>query len=114
MYLAVRDGLRALNKIDLDKLIASVIFLFICEIAISFVDTVQIAASQAREPSTTTSKPASSRVAQMLNVRDVVRSLPPLQSAIRDSRSQLLKIISNVYSFPIYLNAPLTFPEDAF
>ncbi|KAF8508765.1 muts domain V-domain-containing protein [Gautieria morchelliformis] len=80
MYLAVRDGLRALKKVDLDKLIAS------------------IAASQAREPSTTSSKPASSRVAQMLNVRNVVRSLPALHSAIQHSKSQLLKIISNMLS----------------
>jgi DNA mismatch repair protein MSH4 len=61
--------------------------------------TIQIAASHAREPSMTSSKPASSRVAQMLNVRNVVRSLPALHSAIQHSKSHLLKIISNVHLF---------------
>ncbi|KAF8588523.1 hypothetical protein K439DRAFT_1406319 [Ramaria rubella] len=78
MYIAVRDGLRALNQIDMDKLIAS------------------IAVSQAREPSATSSKPASSRVAQMLNVRNVVRSLPALQASLQGSRSQLLRLLSGM------------------
>jgi DNA mismatch repair protein MSH4 len=104
MYSAVRDGLRALNKLDLDKLIASASpLLFLAALrTISAYNTFrrsQIAASQTREPSTTSSKPASSRVAQMLNVRNVVRSMPALQSAIQGSRSHLLRIISEV-SFP--------------
>ncbi|KIJ45044.1 hypothetical protein M422DRAFT_167040 [Sphaerobolus stellatus SS14] len=63
VYSAVKDGLRALNKVDMDKLI-----------------------------------PASSRVAQMLNVRNIVRSLPALQFALQGCRSHLLQIISAMLS----------------
>ena len=57
---------------------------------------IQLASSQAKEPSVTSSKPASSRVLQMLNVRNVARSLPALHSALQGAQSQLLQIISSV------------------
>ncbi|KAI0809119.1 muts domain V-domain-containing protein [Irpex lacteus] len=69
----VKDALKTLKKMDFDKLISS------------------LASSEAR--STSTAKTASSRVSQMLNLRDIVKSLPLLAKALQGSRSQLLVIV---------------------
>ncbi|KAI0089898.1 muts domain V-domain-containing protein [Irpex rosettiformis] len=69
----VKDALKAFNKIDFDKLISS------------------LASSEARE--TSSAKTASSRVSQMLNLRDVVKNIPMLAKALQGSRSQLLQVI---------------------
>ncbi|KAJ7756277.1 muts domain V-domain-containing protein [Mycena metata] len=74
----VRAGLKALNKMDFDKLIASL-------------------ASSETKPSTT-AKPAAARVSQMLDLRNVVRNLPALQKALEGSQSQLLRIIHEMLS----------------
>ncbi|KIM81717.1 hypothetical protein PILCRDRAFT_97607 [Piloderma croceum F 1598] len=74
----VKDALKTLNKMDFDKLVAS------------------LAASEAR--ATNTAKSASARVSQMLNLRNVVRNLPLLQKALEGSRSQLLQIIQDMIS----------------
>ena len=42
-------------------------------------------------------KPASQRIVQILNLRNIVKSLPLLRKALEGSRSQLLKIIHEVY-----------------
>jgi DNA mismatch repair protein MSH4 len=43
-----------------------------------------------------TAKSASARVAQLLNLRNVVRNLPKLQEALSGCQSQLLRIIHDV------------------
>ncbi|OBZ78578.1 MutS 4 [Grifola frondosa] len=70
----IKNALKTLNKLDFDKLISA------------------LAASDAREYSST-AKPASARVSQMLNLRDIVQALPLLAKALAGSRSQLLQII---------------------
>ncbi|GLB36707.1 putative mutS family domain IV [Lyophyllum shimeji] len=77
-YTDVRDALKTFNKMDFDKLIAS------------------LAAQEVRIANT--AKPASARVLQMLNLRSVVKNLPLLQKALAGSRSQLLQIIHDLIS----------------
>ncbi|KAL1749149.1 muts domain V-domain-containing protein [Schizophyllum fasciatum] len=72
----VKDALRVLNKMDFDKLIAS------------------LAASEARP--TNNAKPASARVTQMLSLRNAVKTLPLLHKALEGGQSQLLKIIRDM------------------
>ncbi|KAJ7353331.1 muts domain V-domain-containing protein [Mycena albidolilacea] len=74
----VRAGLKPLNKMDFDKLIACL-------------------ASSETKPSST-AKPAAARVSQMLDLRNIVRNLPALQKALEGSQSQLLKIIHEMLS----------------
>ncbi|KAI0063070.1 hypothetical protein BV25DRAFT_1854649 [Artomyces pyxidatus] len=78
IFTSVRDALKHLNKMDFDKLISSLV------------------SSETRESGT--SRTASSRVAQMLNLRNVVKSLPALQNALAGSKSQLLQIIREMLS----------------
>ncbi|PFH48211.1 hypothetical protein AMATHDRAFT_150385 [Amanita thiersii Skay4041] len=72
----VKDALKALVKIDLDKLIVS------------------LASSEARP--TNAAKPASQRVMQMLNLRNVVKNLPLLRQALAGSRPSLLVYVSEM------------------
>ncbi|TFK42146.1 muts domain V-domain-containing protein [Crucibulum laeve] len=72
----VRDALKTLNKMDFDKLIVS------------------LASSEAH--ATNSSKPASQRVMQMLNLRNIVKNLPILKKALDGSQSQLLRIICDM------------------
>ncbi|KAJ7270710.1 muts domain V-domain-containing protein [Mycena haematopus] len=74
----VRAGLKPLNRMDFDKLIACL-------------------ASSETKP-TSSAKPAAARVSQMLDLRNVVRNLPTLQKALEGSQSQLLKIINEMLS----------------
>ncbi|KAF9805911.1 hypothetical protein IEO21_08898 [Rhodonia placenta] len=74
----VKNALKTFNKMDFDKLICS------------------LAASEARD--TTNAKPAAARVAQMLNLRNIVKSLPLLANALQGSRSELLKIVADMIS----------------
>ncbi|KAJ7079998.1 muts domain V-domain-containing protein [Mycena belliarum] len=74
----IRAGLKPLNKMDFDKLIAS------------------LASSSTKE--TSAAKPAAARVSQMLDLRNLVRNLPALQKALEGSQSQLLKIICDMLS----------------
>ncbi|KAH9982044.1 muts domain V-domain-containing protein [Lactifluus volemus] len=77
-FTEVKDALRHLCKVDVDKLISS------------------LASSETRE--TSSARTASSRVTQMLNLRDVVRRLPALEKALIGSKSELLRIICNMLS----------------
>ncbi|KAI9510622.1 muts domain V-domain-containing protein [Russula earlei] len=77
-FTEVKDALKHLCKVDIDKLISS------------------LASNETREASS--ARTASSRVTQMLNLRDVVRHLPALQKALVGSTSELLKIICNMLS----------------
>ncbi|KDQ19146.1 hypothetical protein BOTBODRAFT_485037 [Botryobasidium botryosum FD-172 SS1] len=77
-YSSVRDALRALKGIDIDKLISS------------------LALSETRPKSTPQS--ASSRVSHMLRLRNVVRSLPAVQAAVNGCRCPLLQAISSMLS----------------
>ncbi|KAJ7203700.1 hypothetical protein C8J57DRAFT_1735209 [Mycena rebaudengoi] len=74
----VRTALKTLDKMDFDKLVASL-------------------ASSETKP-TGSAKPAAARVSQMLNLRNVVRNLPLLQKALEGCQSQLLKIICEMLS----------------
>ncbi|KAH8823418.1 muts domain V-domain-containing protein [Flagelloscypha sp. PMI_526] len=78
LFTDVRDALRGLNRVDFDKLIAA------------------FASSEAK-PSTT-SRPAATRVSQMLDLRNLVKNLPVLQRALRGSQSQLMRIIHDMLS----------------
>ncbi|KAH0590086.1 hypothetical protein H2248_000261 [Termitomyces sp. 'cryptogamus'] len=78
-YTEVRDALKAFNKMDFDKLIVS------------------LASQEVRVANT--AKVASSRILQMLNLRNVVKNLPLLQKALAGSQSQLLRIIHDVETF---------------
>ena len=65
----------------------------------------QLASNETRGASS--ARTASSRVTQMLKLRDVVRHLPALQKALVGSKNQLLTIICNVrygtlHPIPIY------------
>ncbi|KAI0271729.1 muts domain V-domain-containing protein [Gloeopeniophorella convolvens] len=75
-FTEVKDALKHLSKVDLDKLICS------------------LASNETRE--TSTARTASSRVTQMINLRDVVRYLPALQKALIGSKSQVLHIICDM------------------
>ncbi|KAG5337156.1 hypothetical protein C0989_010489 [Termitomyces sp. Mn162] len=77
-YTEVRDALKAFNKMDFDKLIVS------------------LASQEVRVANT--AKVASSRILQMLNLRNVVKNLPLLQKALAGSQSQLLRIIHDLIS----------------
>ncbi|KAG2139666.1 muts domain V-domain-containing protein [Suillus clintonianus] len=77
-FTEIKDALKALNKMDFDKLISSLGF------------------SEVRP--TKTAKGAFSRVSQMLNLRTAVRSLPFLQRALNGCKSQLLNIIYDILS----------------
>ncbi|OCH88996.1 hypothetical protein OBBRIDRAFT_888728 [Obba rivulosa] len=74
----VKEALKTLNKLDLDKLISS------------------LASSEALQ--TTSAGPAATRVTQMLQLRNVVQSLPRLAQALAGSRSELLRIITQMIS----------------
>ncbi|KAI0668609.1 muts domain V-domain-containing protein [Trametes maxima] len=75
-FTEVKNSLKPLNKLDFDKLICS------------------LASSEVRE--TSSAKSASARVAQMLNLRNIVQSLPRLAKALEGSRAQLLQIIGEM------------------
>ncbi|KAH9994503.1 muts domain V-domain-containing protein [Russula vinacea] len=77
-FTEVKDALRHLCKVDLDKLISS------------------LASNEAREASS--ARTASSRVTQMLDLKDIMRHLPTLQKALVGSKSELLSIICNMLS----------------
>jgi len=53
-----------------------------------------LASSEAKV--TTSAKPASQRVAQILNLRSIVKNLPQLRKTLEGSRSQLLRIVHDV------------------
>ncbi|KAF7762129.1 hypothetical protein Agabi119p4_8722 [Agaricus bisporus var. burnettii] len=74
----VREALKLLNKMDFDKLIAS------------------LASSEARP--TSTAKGAFARVTQMLNLRNLVKYIPSLKRALAGSESQLLRIVHEMIS----------------
>ena len=97
LFKEVREALRSLNKMDFDKLVAAVRaapFLIYASLTV-----IKLAASDTR-PTLTTAKTAFARVSQMLSLRDAVRSLPLLQSALAGSRSQILRIIHDVRQSP--------------
>ncbi|KAJ7701550.1 muts domain V-domain-containing protein [Mycena rosella] len=77
-FTEVRAGLKPLNKMDFDKLIAS------------------LASSETKI--TSAAKPAAARVSQMLELRNLVRNLPALQKALEGGQSQLLKIVYEMLS----------------
>lgn len=77
-FAEVRDALKRLNKLDIDKLISS------------------LTSFEVRESHGT--KSAFSRVSQMLGLQSIVRSLPFLQKALAGSRSQLLQIVHDMVS----------------
>ncbi|KAK1231370.1 MutS protein msh4 [Marasmius sp. AFHP31] len=78
IFSEVRTGLKALTKLDLDKLISMLV------------------SSEAR-PSTS-AQGASARVSQMLDLRKIIQNLPLLQNALVNSKSQLLRIVHTMLS----------------
>ncbi len=90
----VKDALKTLDKLDLDKLIVSVCRPLGLKKSIADINFLKLAASEARESST--AKIASARVAQMLNLRSVVKNIPLLAKALTGCRSQLLQIVRDV------------------
>ncbi|KAF8555921.1 hypothetical protein OG21DRAFT_1460258, partial [Imleria badia] len=74
----IRDALKHLNKLDLDKLISSLA-------------TLEVRPSNS-------AKSASARVSQMLSLQSVIRSFPFLRKALANSNSQLLQVIREMIS----------------
>lgn len=94
-YSAVKDALKIFNKMDLEKLIAAVCYVYPrCSSAIP--KAFQLAASETRILHG--AKPASTRVAQMLTLRAAVRNLPAISRALEGSLSVLLETARNVWS----------------
>jgi DNA mismatch repair protein MSH4 len=93
-FTEVKDALKQLCKVDLDKLISSVRVCIKPYSESSMLTTMQLASNETREASS--ARTASSRVTQMLNLKDVMRHLPALQKALVGSKSELLKIMCNV------------------
>lgn len=93
-FTEVKDALKQLCKVDLDKLISSVRNHIKPHSEPSMLTTMQLASNETREASS--ARTASSRVTQMLNLKDIMRHLPALQKALVGSKSELLKIICNV------------------
>ncbi|KAK2459754.1 hypothetical protein APHAL10511_008186 [Amanita phalloides] len=77
-FTEVKTALKGLVKLDFDKLIVS------------------LASSEARISNT--AKPASQRVTQMLNLRNIVRSLPLLRHALLGNKSSLLTYVHEMLS----------------
>ncbi|OCB89217.1 hypothetical protein A7U60_g3583 [Sanghuangporus baumii] len=75
---AVMDGLRSVNKLDLDKLISS------------------FAMSEARVSNAARS--AASRVSQMLQLRGFVKQIPTVRDAIKGCQSRLLEVVYDMLS----------------
>lgn len=92
-FTEVKNALKMLNKLDLDKLISSVCMRTFGIHARLLKDS-KLVASEARAMST--AKPAAARVTQMLNLRNVVKNIPLLAKAMEGSRSQLLRVIVDV------------------
>lgn len=91
-FTEIKDALRHLRKVDFDKLISSV---RVCTKPRSYMLTiVQLASNETCEASS--ARTASSRVTQMLNLKDVMRHLPALQKSLVGSKSELLSIIHDV------------------
>ncbi len=93
-FTEVKDALKHLCKVDLDKLVSSVRVRIKHYSSLSMLTTMQLASNETREANS--ARKASSRVTQMLNLKDVMRHLPALQKALVGSKSELLKIICNV------------------
>ncbi|KAF8641530.1 hypothetical protein AX16_009908 [Volvariella volvacea WC 439] len=74
----IKDALKMLNKMDFDKIIAS------------------LASSETRTLNSV--KPATARVAQILNLRTVIKNLEALRESLEGSQSQLLQIIHEMIS----------------
>ncbi|KAK0232710.1 muts domain V-domain-containing protein [Armillaria fumosa] len=74
----VKTALKPMNKMDFDKLIVSL-------------------ASSETKP-TTTAQGASTRVSQMLNLRNIVKCIPQLQEALAGRKSHLLRIVCDMVS----------------
>ncbi|KAI0075934.1 hypothetical protein K474DRAFT_1645947 [Panus rudis PR-1116 ss-1] len=74
----VKDALKTMNKMDFDKLIASL--------------------AVAEDAEITSPKTASARVNQMLSLRSIVQNLPLLAKALIGSQSNLLQIVHNMIS----------------
>ncbi|PAV21710.1 hypothetical protein PNOK_0166700 [Pyrrhoderma noxium] len=74
----IKDALKTVNKLDLDKLISSLV------------------SSEARPVSG--AKAASSRVSQMLLLRNVVKNIPLVCDAVKTCHSRLLEIVYNLLS----------------
>ncbi|KAK0197948.1 muts domain V-domain-containing protein, partial [Armillaria mellea] len=72
----VKAALKPMNKMDFDKLIL---------------------ASSETKP-TTTAQGASTRVSQMLNLRNIVKCIPQLQEALAGCKSHLLRIVCDMVS----------------
>ncbi|KAG0703501.1 muts domain V-domain-containing protein [Suillus ampliporus] len=84
-FTEIKDALKALNKMDFDKLISSV-------------SPTSRSGCENNDQPTTTAKGAFSRVSQILNLRTAVGSLPFLQRTLSGCKSQLLKIIYDLLS----------------
>ncbi|KAF9505616.1 hypothetical protein BS47DRAFT_1322283 [Hydnum rufescens UP504] len=78
-YTSIKVSIKAMNKIDIDKLISSII--------------VATPNYQTNNP-----KEASSHVTNMLLLRNVVRSIPAIQRALQGCESALLRIIQGLLS----------------
>ena len=100
----VKDALKHLCKVDLDKLISAVRTTTAHLLCVSISKDAQLTSNETREACST--RTASSRVTHMLNLRGVVRHLPALQKAVIGSKSELLCIICDVRCWTLRMFTP--------
>jgi len=90
-YTSIRDALKLVKGIDLDKIISSVRPLIPHFL---HAHILQLVASEDRE--TATAKLASARVGQILSLRNAIRSLKGLRNATQGCTSRLMEVIAQV------------------
>ncbi|CAG8507780.1 3835_t:CDS:10 [Acaulospora colombiana] len=81
-YTAIRDALRGVQKVDLDKLV------------------IRLAAVDRRSPANGSVKVAFERMGQLLDLQKIIKNVPAIGRAARLANSQLLKVIGELVSDP--------------
>ncbi|PVF95072.1 hypothetical protein CPB86DRAFT_764679 [Serendipita vermifera] len=81
-YTAIRDALRGVQKVDLDKLV------------------IRLAAVDRRAPASGSVKVAFERMGQLLDLQKIIKNVPAVGRAARLANSELLKVIGKPVSDP--------------
>jgi len=94
IYNAIRMALRAINKMDLDKLIISV-RLYKAQIGGNLIDWLQIITINP-EHQTSNPRDASSHVQTLLSLRNMVRCIPAIQRTLESAGCAMLRTIAQL------------------
>jgi len=100
MFGDTRTALRALQDLDFDKLVASVMpsNRHISPDIQTHISRLQLAATESKV--TNTASEASSRISQMLNLRSAMQGLPALRRALTSGKAELLRLTCHVRGQP--------------